>query len=95
MPCPSAAAVRFPDDGPSQYFYWDEPARRMTPETLDCETALEGKGGGEGFSRLRMNAPPAGISLIARNGAVVTPALRRSRPIRDLTPLWLASSATG
>jgi hypothetical protein len=27
---------------PSQYFYWDDiPARRMRPETLDRETALE------------------------------------------------------
>jgi hypothetical protein len=26
--------VRFPDDRPSQYFYWDDiPARRMRPET--------------------------------------------------------------
>jgi hypothetical protein len=34
--------VRFPDDRPSQYFYWDDiPARRLRPETLDRETALE------------------------------------------------------
>ena len=34
--------VRFLDDRPSQYFYWDDiPARRMRPETLDRETALE------------------------------------------------------
>ena len=34
--------VRFPDDRPSQYFYWDDiPVRRMRPETLDRETALE------------------------------------------------------
>ena len=34
--------VRFPDDRPSQYFYWDDiPAHRMRPETLDRETALE------------------------------------------------------
>ena len=34
--------VRFPDDRPSQYFYWDDiPARRMRPEMLDRETALE------------------------------------------------------
>ena len=33
--------VRFPDR-PSQYFYWDDiQARRMRPETLDRETALE------------------------------------------------------
>jgi hypothetical protein len=33
--------VRFPDDRPSRYFYWDEiPARRMRPETLDRETAV-------------------------------------------------------
>jgi hypothetical protein len=33
--------VRFPDK-PSQYFYWDDiPARRLRPETLDRETALE------------------------------------------------------
>jgi hypothetical protein len=34
--------VRFPDDRPSQYFYWDDlPSRRLRPETLDRETALE------------------------------------------------------
>ena len=33
--------VRFPDR-PSTYFYWDDiPARRLRPETLDRETALE------------------------------------------------------
>ena len=33
--------VRFPDDRPSQYFYWDDIARRLRRETLDRETALE------------------------------------------------------
>ena len=34
--------VRFADGRPSLYFYWDDiPARRMRPETLDRETALE------------------------------------------------------
>jgi hypothetical protein len=34
--------VRFPDGRPSQYFYWDDlPSRRLRPETLDRETALE------------------------------------------------------
>jgi hypothetical protein len=34
--------VRFPDDRPSQYFYWDDsPARRLRPDLLDRETALE------------------------------------------------------
>ena len=34
--------VRFPDDRPSQYFYFDDlPSRRLRPETLDRETALE------------------------------------------------------
>jgi len=34
--------VRFADGRPSQYFYWDDiPARRMRPETLDRETALQ------------------------------------------------------
>jgi hypothetical protein len=34
--------VRYADGRPSQYFYWDDiPARRMRPETLDRETALE------------------------------------------------------
>ena len=34
--------VRFADGRPNQYFYWDDiPARRMRPETLDRETALE------------------------------------------------------
>ena len=30
--------VRFPDDRPSQYFYWDDiPACRLRPELLDRE----------------------------------------------------------
>jgi hypothetical protein len=34
--------VRFPDDRPSQYFYWDDsPDRRLRPDLLDRETALE------------------------------------------------------
>ena len=34
--------VWFPDDRPSQYFYWDDlPSRRLNPATLDRETALE------------------------------------------------------
>jgi len=34
--------VRYPDDRPSVYFYWDDlPSRRLRPETLDRETALE------------------------------------------------------
>jgi len=34
--------VRFQNGRPRQYFYWDDiPARRMRPETLDRETALE------------------------------------------------------
>lgn len=34
--------VRFQNGRPSQYFYWDDiPARRLRPETLDRETALE------------------------------------------------------
>ena len=33
--------VRFPDR-PSHFIYWDDiPARRVRPETLDRETALE------------------------------------------------------
>jgi hypothetical protein len=34
--------VRFPDDRPSQYFYWDDlPSRRLNPATLDRDAALE------------------------------------------------------
>ena len=33
--------VRYPDDRPSQYFYWDDLPSRRLPETLDRETALE------------------------------------------------------
>jgi hypothetical protein len=33
--------VRFPN-GPSRFFYWDDlPSRRLNPQTLDRETALE------------------------------------------------------
>ena len=34
--------VRYADDRPSRYFYWDDiPARRLRAETFDRETALE------------------------------------------------------
>jgi hypothetical protein len=34
--------VRFPDGRPSVYFYWDDvPSRRLRPDLLDRETALE------------------------------------------------------
>jgi hypothetical protein len=34
--------VRYPDGRPSTYIYWDDlPSRRLRPETLDRETALE------------------------------------------------------
>jgi hypothetical protein len=34
--------VRFPDGREPVYFYWDDlPSRRLRPETLDRETALE------------------------------------------------------
>jgi hypothetical protein len=34
--------IRFPDGRESFYFYWDDlPSRRLRPETLDRETALE------------------------------------------------------
>ena len=35
--------VRYPDERPRHYFYWDDlPGRRLNPETLGCATALEG-----------------------------------------------------
>ena len=40
---PGAASfeVRFADDRPSRYFYWDDvPGRRVRPELVDSETAL-------------------------------------------------------
>jgi hypothetical protein len=34
--------VRYADGRPSQFFHWDDiPARRLRPETLDREIALE------------------------------------------------------
>jgi hypothetical protein len=34
--------VRYPDGRPSQYFYWDDiPARRLRPDLMDRDTALE------------------------------------------------------
>ena len=34
--------VRFADGRESIYFYWDDlPSRRLNPETLDRETAME------------------------------------------------------
>ena len=34
--------VRLPDGAPSRYFYWDDlPSRRLRPDLVDGETALE------------------------------------------------------
>jgi hypothetical protein len=34
--------VRFPDDRPPRYFYWDDvPSRRLRPDMLTSEQALE------------------------------------------------------
>ena len=34
--------IRYADGGPSKFFYFDDlPSRRLRPETLDRETALE------------------------------------------------------
>jgi len=34
--------VRFPDGRPSRFFYWDDvPSRRLRPEVLTSEEALE------------------------------------------------------
>jgi hypothetical protein len=34
--------VRFPDDRPPRFFYWDDvPSRRLRPDTLTSEQALE------------------------------------------------------
>ena len=42
VPGSGSFEVRFPDDRSTHYFYWDDiPARRLRPETLDRETALE------------------------------------------------------
>jgi hypothetical protein len=52
--------VRYPDGRPSQYFYWDDiPARRLRPETLDRETALDKEGGSKGRQR-----EPAALILL-------------------------------
>ena len=42
VPACGSFEVRFPDDRPSRYFYFDDlPSRRLRPETLDRWTALE------------------------------------------------------
>jgi hypothetical protein len=34
--------VRFLDGGPSEFFYWDDiPGRRLNPDAVDSQTALE------------------------------------------------------
>jgi hypothetical protein len=39
---PDSFAVRFPDDRPPRYFYWDDVAsRRLRPDMLTSEQALE------------------------------------------------------
>ena len=42
VPGSGSFEVRYADGRPSQFYYWDDiPARRMRPETLDRETALQ------------------------------------------------------
>jgi hypothetical protein len=47
--------IRFPDDRPSQFFYWpdedDIPTRRLSPELLKGKPRGEGKGGNESRTR--------------------------------------------
>jgi hypothetical protein len=34
--------VRFPDDRPSRFYYWDDiPGRRLRPDLVDCTAALQ------------------------------------------------------
>jgi len=42
VPMCGSFEVRFPDDRPPRYFYWDDvPSRRLRPDTLTSEQALE------------------------------------------------------
>ena len=42
VPMCGSFEVRFPGDRPSVYFYWDDlPSRRLRPEILSREQALE------------------------------------------------------
>src|SRR5271165_2182509 len=42
VPNCGSCEVRFPDGGPSKYFYWDDlPSRRLRPDLLTSAVALE------------------------------------------------------
>jgi hypothetical protein len=42
LPKTGSFEVRFPDGRPSKFFYWDDvPGRRMRPDQVDSEHALE------------------------------------------------------
>ena len=42
VPQTGSFEVRFPDGRPSVYFYWDDiPARRLSPQQMDSNRALE------------------------------------------------------
>lgn len=42
VPDTGSYEVRFPDGRPSRFFYWDDvPGRRLRPDQVDRETALE------------------------------------------------------
>ena len=42
MPQTGSFEVRFPDGRPSMYYYWDDiPGRRLNPEQMDSNRALE------------------------------------------------------
>jgi hypothetical protein len=42
VPQTGSFEVRFPDGRPGVYFYWDDnPARRLSPQQMDSNRALE------------------------------------------------------
>jgi hypothetical protein len=55
VPKCSSFEVRFPDGRPSKYFYWDDlPSRRLRPDLIDSETALEEA---KAFARAERDGP--------------------------------------
>jgi hypothetical protein len=42
VPKCESVEVRFSDGRPSEFFYWDDiPSRRLNPDAVDSQTALE------------------------------------------------------
>jgi hypothetical protein len=87
IPACGSFGLRFDDGRPSVYFYWDDlPSRRLRPDLVDSETALEQAKPHWQIAahELMMAAEHGGIFMLAE--IAMRRALAHSRPTPAPTP---------